>query len=81
MKKHIKLAVLITAALLTALCGCSDRQGKRVMKTLTWYYINDSTGGDGSVFSAANDIIADKMGVQVRFEPIRSEEYSKKNAA
>lgn len=78
MKKHIKLAVLITAALLTALCGCGDRQGKRVMKTLTWYYINDSTAAGGSVFSAANDIIAEKMGIQVRFEPIRSEEYSKK---
>ena len=72
-----RLLCYLTAMLMISV-ACGKKNPPKNMKTLVWYYVNDRGSDDGSVFGAANKIIGEKLGVQVDFNPIHSEEYTKK---
>ena len=72
-----RLLCCLTAMLMISV-ACGRKNPPKNMKTLVWYYVNDRGSDDGSVFGAANKIIGEKLGVQVDFNPIHSEEYTKK---
>ena len=72
-----RLLCCLTAMLMISV-ACGRKNPPKNMKTLVWYYVNDRGSDDGSVFCAANKIIGEKLGVQVDFNPIHSEEYTKK---
>lgn len=74
------------AALILALCcafmsfsGCtSGKDGGDSNVTLTWYFPADETEEDAEVYAAANEIIKNKLGVTVDFQPINMGDYNQK---